>query len=104
MEWQSIIIAVLGSSALATLISNLFTVALKKHEQDSGINKGVRLILKDRCRYLAGQYIHQGWLYADELEDLLALWTTYKDMGGNGYLTNLMDRVQKLDIRGIDHH
>lgn len=98
MDATAIIVAVLGSGLLSTIINRLFDWWDKKN----GTQNGVRLILKDRLRFLCARYIEQGWIYEDELEDLVMMHNCYqKSLKGNGYLDSLMARVQNLEIRGI---
>jgi len=98
MDATAIIVAVLGSGLLSTIINRLFDWWDKKN----GTQNGVRLILKDRLRFLCARYIEQGWIYEDELEDLVMMHNCYqKSLKGNGYLDSLMARVQSLEIRGI---
>lgn len=98
MDAQAIIVAIIGSGLLSTIINRIFDYLDKK----SGTQNGIRVILKDRIRFLCTRYIEQGWIYEDELEDLVMMHTCYqKSLKGNGYLDSLMNRVQNLDIRGI---
>lgn len=98
MDATAIIVAVLGSGLLSTVINRLFDWWDKRN----GTQNGVRLILKDRLRFLCARYIEQGWIYEDELEDLVMMHNCYqKSLKGNGYLDSLMARVQNLEIRGI---
>ena len=98
MDATAIIVAIIGSGLLSTLINRLFDYLDKKN----GTQNGIRVILKDRIRFLCTRYIEQGWIYEDELEDLVTMHSCYqKSLKGNGYLDGLMARVQNLDIRGI---
>lgn len=98
MDAQAIIIAVIGSGLLSTIINRVFDYWDKRN----GTQNGIRVILKDRIRFLCTRYIEQGWIYEDELEDLVKMHECYhKALKGNGYLDGLMSRVESLDIRGI---
>lgn len=98
MDAQAIIVAIVGSGLLSTIINRIFDYLDKKN----GTQNGIRVILKDRIRFLCTRYIEQGWIYEDELEDLVMMHSCYqKSLKGNGYLDSLMNRVQNLDIRGI---
>ncbi len=100
-QLATIICAIIGSGALSTLIAQLFAAVAKRKEKKSGMANGIRLILKDRLRFLCLHYIGQGWIYADELEDILAMHGCYHaELGGNGYLDALMSQVKKLPIHG----
>lgn len=97
-----IIIAVISSGLLTTIINRIFTYLDKRAELRSGVTHGLRLVLKDRLRFLCTRYIEQGWIYEDELEDIMAMHSTYHDtLKGNGYLDELMRRVNTLPIKGV---
>lgn len=101
METQ-IIIAVISSGLLTTIINRIFNYLDKRAELKSGVTHGVRLILKDRLRFLCVRYIEQGWIYEDELEDLVSMHSCYHDtLAGNGYLDELMGRVKRLPMKGV---
>lgn len=102
---MDILVAILSSSVLSTLITQIFAYLQRKQDKASGLNKGMRLMLKDRLRFLCVHYIQQGWIYADELEDLLSMHECYHtDLGGNGYLDELIKDVKALPIHGLGVH
>lgn len=98
MDITTVIVAILGSSAVNTLLAFLISQIDKK----SGINKSLRLLMKDRLRFLCMHYIQQGWIYEDELEDIMAMHRCYHDdLKGNGFLDKQMEKVTNLEVRGI---
>lgn len=98
MDVTTIIVAILGSGIINTLISCLVTLKEKKSE----VAKSLRLLMKDRLRYLCAHYIQQGWIYEDELEDIIIMHECYHtDLKGNGYLDEMMRRVKELEVRGM---
>ena len=102
MDMTQIIIAVIGSGLLSTVINRLFNYLDKRAEAKSGVTHGIRLVLKDRLRFLCARYMEQGWIYEDELHDLVAMHDCYHDaLNGNGYLDELMNRVKNLPIKGV---
>ena len=102
MNWETIIIAILSSGVISALINQIGNYFSKRLEKKSGLNMGMRLIMKDRVRFLCIRYIEQGWVYEDELEDLMAMHSCYhNDLGGNGYLDELMRHVKALPIHGV---
>lgn len=102
MDKTEIIVAVIGSGLLTTIINRIFNFLDKRAELRSGVTHGVRLVLKDRLRFLCVRYIEQGWIYEDELEDLMAMHAAYHDtLKGNGYLDELMVRVKQLPMKGV---
>ena len=99
----TLLCAVLGSGVLSTTITQIISHVDKKKEKKNGMNQGVRLILKDRLRFLCVHYIEQGWIYCDELEDIMAMHAVYHtDLGGNGYLDALMAKVKSLPVKGTN--
>jgi len=105
IDGNAIIVAILGSGAFASIVTAIINALQKRKDAKSGVNQAVRLILKDRLRYLCLKYIEQGYVYADELEDLLSGHKIYHNtLGGNGYLDVLIDNVKRLPVRGAEHH
>lgn len=99
----AVIVAIIGSGALSTLISQLCQWLTRRQDAKSGQSAALRLVLKDRLRFLCGHYIQQGWIYSDELEDIIRMHQCYHDaLSGNGYLDELMRRVRALEIRGVE--
>lgn len=95
---------IFGSSVVTTILNRIFTKRDRKNEEKSGIKEALRLLMKTRVRDLCLKYIDQGWIYADEYDDLQKMWHCYHDhdkLDGNGFLNHLMEEVDKLDIRGI---
>lgn len=102
MDLTTIIVAIIGSGLLNTLLGYLVSARQKKQEENSDVNKALRLIMKDRLRFLCMHYINQGWIYEDELDDLIAMHNCYhNDLKGNGFLDSQMQRVKNLEVRGI---
>ncbi len=97
-----IIIAVLGSGVLSTLISQLFALGFRRMETKQGYEAALRLLMKNGLRGLCSTYIRQGWIYEDELEDIIDMHQCYhNDLKGNGYLDTMMDKVKALEVRGV---
>jgi len=102
MDKQAIILALIGSGLLSTIITQVCNIINRRHDEKKGVTHGVRLILKDRLRFLCVRYLEQGWIYEDELEDLIVMHQCYHDtLKGNGYLDQMMQRVKNLPIRGV---
>lgn len=97
----TIFVAIIGSGVLNTLLNYCLTIRERKKEDRDGVKKACRLLMKNEIRRLAEHYIEQGWIYDDELEDLMAMHKCYhNELGGNGFLDELMSRVRRLEIRG----
>lgn len=102
MQTKDIVVAILSSGVLSTLIAQICNLITKKVDEKKGQGAAIRVVLKDRLRFLCEKYIAQGWIYADELDDIIAMHKCYHDtLNGNGYLDELMKRVKSLEIKGI---
>ena len=100
--WVTIVVAILGSGLINTLLNYWITVNERKRVDEDGSKKASRLLMKNEIRRLCDSYIAQGWIYEDELEDLMAMHKCYhNDLGGNGFLDEMMLRVKKLEIKGV---
>lgn len=105
IDANAIIVAIVGSGLLSTIVTQVFSAINRRKEAASGVNEAMRLVLKDRLRFLAIHYIEQGWIYDDELADILDMHRCYHDkLKGNGYLDTLMAKVKNLPVRGVGHH
>lgn len=99
---ESIAIAVISSGLLSTIINQACNAWNRHQEEKKGSTAAMRLVLKDRLRGLAAHYIEQGWIYEDELHDIVEMHLMYHNtLKGNGYLDSLMARVKSLEIRGV---
>ena len=94
---MDILIAALSSSALAAIISGVFTLLLARQKKGNGIEAGVRILLYDRIKDRGNHFIERGYVPRDEYEDLIKMHEVYHTaLDGNGYLDNLMLEVNRL--------
>lgn len=102
MDMNTIVVAVIGSGIFNTLLNYIISTVDRKKEKEDANDKATRLMMKDRLRFLCQHYIDQGWIYEDELEDIVAMHSCYhNDLNGNGFLDKQMERVNNLEVRGI---
>lgn len=94
MHWIELVITVI----CAVFASNGFWSLLQGRREKKDAK--VQMILglgHDRIIHLCKFYLEQGWISADDFENLYEyLYTPYKAMGGNGTAQRLMERVEKL--------
>lgn len=107
---MEIIIAVLGSSVTAAIISGLFGLIKDRRKKkdlsfteiqarQEGLTAGVRQLLYDRIKFLGRSYISKREISSEDLEDLIEMHRIYhNDLDGNGYLDSLMEAVKRLPI------
>lgn len=96
---NSIIIAVLSTSAFSTLLNFL----LNRIDKKGNINKALMCLLgyeiKSECRRL----IKNKSADFEDLAQLEELNKIYRDFGGNGYVKNLLEKVSKLEVKEYDN-
>lgn len=97
---MQIVVAIIGSGALSAIISGIFALVQTRLKRKDGVSKGVQTLLYDRIKFLGKHYIAYGQVSTEELEDLIAMHRIYHDdLGGNGYLDELMRAVKALPIK-----
>ena len=102
-----IFIAIVGSGALAAAISGVVNIILwllnnkkKANDRSSDVVDGLQVILYDRIKYLGLKYIDQGYVCAADLNDLKRMHEIYHDrLDGNGFLDDVMEQVDDLQIK-----
>ena len=95
----TVIIAVVGSSAMGAAVSGIFALIQNRKKHQDGVSKGVRQILYDRIKEKGRKYIADKEISSEDLEDLIHMHRIYHDdLDGNGYLDSLMEAVRKLPI------
>lgn len=100
----TIVIAVIGSSGVASVVvACLQRHWSKKDKEDGRIDALVaaqKVMMVDRVTYLGRGYIKQGYIELSDKKTLREMHTAYKALGGNGDLTTVMDEVNRLEVRG----
>lgn len=96
---KTIIIAIISSGAFTTLINAILNYINKRNEAKSNLNKALMCLLgyelKSECRRL----IKENQADFEDLEQLDELNNLYHQMGGNGYVKNLMSKVLSLEVK-----
>lgn len=96
---KTIIIAIISSGAFTTLINAVLNYINKRNEAKSNVNKALMCLLgyelKSECRRL----IKENQADFEDLEQLDELNNLYHQMGGNGYVKNLMSKVLSLEVK-----
>lgn len=95
---NTILIAIISSSAFTTLLNFI----LNRVDKKSNVNKALMCLLgyeiKGECRRL----IKAEQVTLDDLEQLEELNKIYHELGGNGYVKNLMEKVGRLEVMHND--
>lgn len=91
----SIVVAVLASSGLWTFLQKI-------SDKKDAKTKLLLGLAHDRIMFLGMSYIERGHITQSEYENLHDyLYAPYKEMGGNGSATRIMQAVDRLEIRNM---
>lgn len=94
---MEVLLAVIGSSAMASIISGIFSLIKDRKSKDDGLEAGVRILLYDRIKHLCFKYCEVGHISSDDYEDLVKMHQVYhNNLHGNGFLDSEMSSVGKL--------
>lgn len=100
----TIVLAVLGSTGVSSIVVALLQRHWSKRDrEDSRIDALVtaqQVLMIDRVRHLGRDYIEQGYIALPDKENLIAMYSAYKALGGNGHLETVMSEVNRLEVRG----
>lgn len=104
---KEIILALFCGGAAAAFVSGIFSVVLwiltnkkAKDDQSTDIKEGLQVLLFHDIKKASLEYIAAGEIYAEDLEDIKRMHAVYHDkLNGNGYLDNIMQKVDKLPIK-----
>ena len=96
----TITVAIIGSGLFNKVLDYIIKKREKNDDKYEAVQKANRLIMKDRLRFLCMHYIDQGWIYEDDLKDLIEMHKYYKEsLDGNGFFDLLMQKVTNLDVK-----
>lgn len=95
---KSVVIAIISSGAFTTIINFILNYLNKKNESKSNINKALMCLLGYELKNECHRLIKNKAIGLDDLEQLQELNVLYHQMGGNGYVKALMNKVEHLEI------
>lgn len=92
----AIVLAVFASSGFWAFLQYLLNKKDTRTEMLIGLGH-------DRIVYLGTKYIDQGYITAEEYENLYEyLYRPYEKIGGNGSAKRIMDKVKILPIKKVE--
>lgn len=104
---ESLVVGVLGagigSGIMAIVLACLKRKWTKEDRENSKLDAVVdaqKIVMLDRVRVLAKQYIADGCIPLEDKEHLHEMFQSYKRLGGNGHLDPIMKEVEKLRVVG----
>lgn len=103
---MEIAVALLGSGALASVISGIFSIIATRRAKNDGVEAGVQILLYNQLKGLGHKYIVDQHVSTDDLEDYLRMYQVYHALctskTGNSCVTNqdfleeLVSQVRKM--------
>ena len=94
----AVVLAILGSNGLWTVINNIL---INRKDKKSVERQAMLALLHDRLYRLCQNYIKQGYVTVDQLDNLTYLWQPYERLGGNGTGKKLYDQVLELPLKEV---
>lgn len=89
--WLEVLFGIISSG----LFAGYKKLAGKLKEQDA-IKFGIQALLRDRIIQSYNHYQEKGYCPIYALENINALYTQYHALGGNGTVTELVDRLKDM--------
>lgn len=95
----TIILACLGSSGLFAFVQFIITLFIDRKKKPTNETSLLLALAHDKIIYLCKQAIDQGFITQDEYDNILQLYTPYREAGGNHLAKKYFEEVDKLPIK-----
>lgn len=90
--------------AIVTIIVGYVGIKLKKREaekekereESKAIKNGIRAVLRDRILQAYNHFSRLGKIQVEELENISNMYIAYHNLGGNGVVTSIYNRVLEI--------
>lgn len=100
----TLICAVLASSGLWAFLQNRADKKDASDDKQDAANELLTGLAHDRIIELGTSYLERGFITQDEYENLYEyLYKPYHKMGANGSGDHMLERVNRLPIKSIEH-
>ena len=90
--------------ALVALFTFLYRRLANRIKKQDTVSLGVQALLRDRIIQAYNQCSDKGSCTIYELESVEALYIRYRALGGNGTVSQLVERLHELPVSGEDNH
>jgi len=99
MNMELVITAFLSAITAIFGASGFWAYMIERKKRKEKLENMIRALAHDKIVHLCKIHIQNGYITAEEHENLIQLYEPYVDMHGNGYAERLMCIVQKLDLK-----
>lgn len=93
--WIEVLFGLITTGLIAGYKKLSSNISTKFKEQDA-IKLGIQALLRDRIIQSYNHYQERGCCPIYALENVTALYTQYHNLGGNGTVTELMERLKDM--------
>lgn len=97
---QDVLIAIISSGVIVTLLNFILNGVKDLIDRRRGLRAAMRILLDEKLCHLGDKYLEQGTITQEQLKVFVKMHQSYKALGGNGYHSKLMDKIDKLPIKG----
>lgn len=90
------------SLILGAKLNSLGKKMKQAHTEQDALKLGIQALLRDRIIQAYNHYSEKGFIPIYALENVEEMYTQYHNLGGNGVITELVDKIHKLPQRKDD--
>jgi hypothetical protein len=98
---QAIMTLIVGY--IGTKIKKRETERKREQEEQEALRDGVRAVLRDRIVQAHNNFSRIGSIEIEELENISNMYIAYHNLGGNGVVTNVYNRILEIPIKKSTH-
>ena len=93
--WQ----AILGSAAFTALVNAILEIIKNRTGQKKLVDKAVNFTLLYNIQSYGKELLDKDTITLEEYEQFEEMYSTYKSLGGNGYVDRIKSEVDKKPIK-----
>lgn len=94
---SDVVIALLGSSVLASLISGTFQLINNRKSKQSKMEDGIKLLLLSAVINDGEKIYSKGNISRDEYHSFMATYNAYKALGGDGWADGVKNKIETME-------
>lgn len=92
-----IIIALLGSSVLASVISGIFQLINNRKSKQNQLEEGMSLLLLSSLKRDGKELLAQGKVSKNDYDSFCATYNAYKALGGDGWADGIKAKIDNME-------
>lgn len=95
---ETLIIAIITSSAFATLVNTIINKIFDRNKDSELLKKALMCVLGYQVKHEAEKMVKKKQIKLNDYKQLQELNATYQSLGGNGYVHALMEKIESKEI------